>query len=85
MARAPNAALHSVKRFLGQSLEEAQKELNMLPFEVEEKDGKVFFKVSALFTHARATLLVVTYLRGCAHRCPSKTRRPRSAPKRWRR
>ncbi|ELR14102.1 DnaK family superfamily protein [Acanthamoeba castellanii str. Neff] len=45
MARAPNAALHSVKRFLGQSLEEAQKELNMLPFEVEEKDGKVFFKV----------------------------------------
>jgi hypothetical protein len=52
MARAPNAALHSVKRFLGQSLEEAQKELNMLPFEVEEKDGKVFFKVCSLHTRA---------------------------------
>jgi molecular chaperone DnaK (HSP70) len=45
MARAPNAALHSVKRFLGQPLEEAQKELAMLPFEVEEKEGKVYFKV----------------------------------------
>lgn len=45
MARAPNAALHSVKRFLGQPLAEAQKELDMLPFEVEEKNGKVVFKV----------------------------------------
>ena len=74
-----------MKRFLGQSLEEAKKELNMLPFEVEEKDGKVFFKVCSLHARTRATLLVVTYLRGCAHRCPFKTRRPRSAPKRWRR
>lgn len=45
MSRAPNAALHSVKRFLGQTHEVAQKELSMLPFEVEERNGKVFFKI----------------------------------------
>jgi molecular chaperone DnaK (HSP70)/Flp pilus assembly protein TadD len=39
LARSPNSSLHSVKRLLGQDITRGRKELEVLPFDLEERPG----------------------------------------------